>query len=200
MGMQWKQWETVFSWASKITADGDCNHEIKTIAPWKKICDETWQHIKKQRHHFADKGPYSQSYGVSSSHVWMWELDHKGGGVSKNWLLLSCCAGEDSKESLGQWGDLLIHYDTPSPLYRRRQWHPTPVSCLENPMDRRAWWAKVHGVAKSWTRLSDFNFTFHFHALEKEMATHSSVLVWRIPETGETVGLLSMGLDRVRQD
>ena len=54
---------------------------------------------------------------------------------------------------------------------------PLPVSCLENPMDGRAWWAKVHGVAKSWTRQSDFNFTFHFHALDKEMATHSSVLV-----------------------
>ena len=51
-------------------------------------------------------------------------------------------------------------------------------------MDREAWWAAVHGVAKSWTRLSDFTFTFHFHALEKEMATHSSVLAWRIPGRG----------------
>ena len=57
-----------------------------------------------------------------------------------------------------------------------RQWHPTPVLFLENPMDRGAWWAAVHGVAKSQTQLSDFTFTFHFHALEKEMATHSSVL------------------------
>ena len=61
-------------------------------------------------------------------------------------------------------------------------------------MDGGAWWAIVHGVAKSWTRLSDFTFTFHFHALEKEMATHSSVLAWRIPGTGEPGGLLSMGL------
>ena len=60
-------------------------------------------------------------------------------------------------------------------------------------MDRGAWWAAVHGVAKSWTRLSDFTFTFHFHALEKEMATHSSVLAWRIPGTGEPGGLLSVG-------
>ena len=52
-------------------------------------------------------------------------------------------------------------------------------------MDRGAWWATVHGVAKSWTRLSDFTFTFHFHALEKEMATHSSFLAWRIPGTGD---------------
>ena len=57
-------------------------------------------------------------------------------------------------------------------------------SCPENPVDGGAWWAAVHGVAKSWTRLSNFTFTFHFHALEKEMATHSSVLAWRIPGTG----------------
>ena len=61
---------------------------------------------------------------------------------------------------------------------------PLQYSCLENPMDRGAWWAAVYGVAKSRTRLSDFTFTFHFHALEKEMATHSSVLAWRIPGMG----------------
>ena len=71
-------------------------------------------------------------------------------------------------------------------------------SCLENPMDGGDWWAAVHGVAKSLTRLSDF--TFAFHALEKEMATHSSVLAWRIPGTGEPGGLPSMGLHRVRHD
>ena len=64
---------------------------------------------------------------------------------------------------------------------------PLQYSCLENPMDRGAWWAEVHGVAKSRTRLSDLTFTFHFDALEKEMATHSSVLAWRIPGTGEPV-------------
>ena len=64
---------------------------------------------------------------------------------------------------------------------------------LENPMDRGAWWAIVHGVTKSRTRLRDFTFTFHFHALEKEMATHSSVLAWKIPGTGEPSGLPSMG-------
>ena len=73
-------------------------------------------------------------------------------------------------------------------------------SCLENPMDRAVWWAAVHGVAKSRTRLSDFTFTFHFHVLEKEMVTHSSVLAWRIPETGEPGGLPSMGSHRVRHD
>ncbi len=73
-------------------------------------------------------------------------------------------------------------------------------SCLENPMDRGAWWATVHGVAKSRIRLSDFTFTFHFHALEKEMATHSSVLAWRIPGMGEPGGLPSMGSHRVGHD
>ena len=70
----------------------------------------------------------------------------------------------------------------------------------KNPMDRGAWWATVHGVARSQTRLSDFAFTFHFPALEKEMATHSSVLARRIPGTEEPGGLLSMGSHRVGHD
>ena len=77
---------------------------------------------------------------------------------------------------------------------------PLQYSCLENPMDGGAWWAAVHGVAKSQTWLSDFTSTFHFHALEKEMATHSSVLAWRIPGTGEPGGLPSMRSHRVRHD
>ena len=77
---------------------------------------------------------------------------------------------------------------------------PLQYSCLENPMDGGAWWAAVHGVAKSRTRLSDFTFTFHFPALEKEMATHSSVLAWRIPGTGGPGGLPSMGSHRVGHD
>ena len=75
---------------------------------------------------------------------------------------------------------------------------PLQHSCLENPMDRGAWWATVHGVTKSGTLLSDF--TFHFHTLEKEMATHSSVLAWRIPGMGEPGGLPSMGSHRVGHD
>ena len=77
---------------------------------------------------------------------------------------------------------------------------PLQYSCLENPMDGGAWWAAVHGVAKSRTQLRDFTLTFHFHALEKAMATHSSVLAWRIPGTGEPGGLPSMASHRVGHD
>ena len=78
--------------------------------------------------------------------------------------------------------------------------NPLQYSCLENPTDRRDWKAAVHGVAEGRTRLSDFTFTFHFHVLEKEMVTHSSVFAWRIPGTEEPGGLPSMGSHRVRHD
>ena len=85
-------------------------------------------------------------------------------------------------------------------IYGEGNGTPLQYSCLENPMDGGPWWAAVHGVAKSQTRLSDLTLTFHFHALEKEMATHSSVLAWRIPGTGEPGGLPSMGSHRVGHD
>ena len=78
-------------------------------------------------------------------------------------------------------------------LFEEGNGTPLQYSCLENPMDGGAWWAAVHGVTKSQTRLSDFTFTFHFHVLEKEMATHSSVLAWRIPWTEKPGRLQSMG-------
>ena len=74
------------------------------------------------------------------------------------------------------------------------------ISTNENRMTAEAWCAVVHGVAKSWTRLSDFTFTFHFHALEEEMATHSRILAWRIPGMGEPGGLPSLGSHRVGHD
>ena len=77
---------------------------------------------------------------------------------------------------------------------------PLQYSCLENPMGGGPWRAAVHGIAKSRTRLSDFPFTFHFHALEREMATHSSVLAWRIPGMAEPGGLPSVGSHRVGHD
>ena len=87
-------------------------------------------------------------------------------------------------------GDVCTHI-------RKGDGTPLQYSCMENPMDGGAWQAAVHGVARSQTRLSDFTFTFHFHALEKEAATHSNILAWRIPEMGEPGGLPPMGLHRV---
>ena len=85
-------------------------------------------------------------------------------------------------------------------IFREGNGTPLQYSCLENPMDGGTWKAAVQGVTEGQTWLSDFIFTFHFHALEKEMATHSSVLAWRIPGTGEPGGLPSMGLHRVGHD
>ena len=92
------------------------------------------------------------------------------------------------------------NYNDLSPPAGEGNGTPLQYSCLENSMDGGAWWAAVHGVAKSRTRLSNFTFTFHFHALKKEMAAHSSVLAWRIPGMGEPGGLPSMGSHRVGHD
>ena len=99
-----------------------------------------------------------------------------------------------AKYFFGGWGGEVL------PRYGEGNGTPLQHSCLENPMDRGAWWAAVHGVAKSRTRLSNFPFTSHFHALEKDMAAHSSVLAWKIPGTEEPGGLPSMGLHRVGHD
>ena len=99
-----------------------------------------------------------------------------------------------AKYFFGGWGGEVL------PRYGEGNGTPLRYSCMENLMDREAWSAAVHGVARNRTRLSDFTFTFHFHALEKEMATHSSVLAWRIPGTGEPGGLPSMGSLRVGYD
>ena len=96
MGLQRVEhnWATELNWTdlkySIITADSDCSHEIKkTLAPWKESYDKSRQHIKKQRHYFAQKGPSSQDNGFSSSHVWMWELDYKERWVLRNWCFWS---------------------------------------------------------------------------------------------------------------
>ena len=109
---------------------------------------------------------------------------------------MSFTGGASGKESACNAGDLdSIPGSGRSP--EEGNGNPLQYSCLENPMDKEAWRATVHSVAKSWTQLSNFTFTFHFHALEKEMATHSSVLAWRIPGPG---GLPSMGSHRVGHD
>ena len=114
-------------------------------------------------------------------------------------VFLSFPGNSDGKESACNAGDL---GSIPGLGRSPGEGDGTPLqySCLENPMDGGAWWAAVHGVPKSQTRLSDFTFTFHFHVLEKEMATHSSVLAWRIPWTEKPGGLQSMGSHRVGHD
>ncbi|KAI4549289.1 hypothetical protein MG293_001619 [Ovis ammon polii] len=116
--------------------------------------------------------------------------------------------GSDSKESACNAGDLEVDYYGRKHRFTDSDENASPMlgpsrplgngtslqySCLENPMDRGAWKAAVHGVTEGRTRLNGFTFTFHFHVLEKEMATHSSVLAWRIPGTGEPGGPLSLG-------
>ena len=120
-------------------------------------------------------GPFSLELFFSNPSALIKELVSPGLKGSKFSFLLDCTGGEGNGT-------------------------PLQYSCLENPMDGGAWWAAVHGVAKSRTQLSDFTFTFHFHTLEKEMATHSSVVAWRIPGTGEPGGLPSLGSHRVRHD
>ena len=90
---------------SKITADGDYSHEIKTLAPSKKSYDQPRQRIKKQRHYFTNKGVYSQSSGFSRSHVWMWELDHKEGWAQKNWCFWTVVL-EKTLESGLNWKEI----------------------------------------------------------------------------------------------
>ena len=94
----------------------------------------------------------------------------------------------------------LLHFHFSPSCIGEGNGNPLQCSCLENPRDGGAWWPAVHGVARSRTQLSDFIFTFHFHALEKEMATHSSVLAWRIPVMAEPGGLPSVRSHRVRHD
>ena len=101
---------------------------------------------------------------------------------------------------LGNYCLVITTIDSVRNYYREGNGTPLQYSCLENPMDGEAWQAAVHGVTESQTRLSDFTFISHFHALEKEMATHSSVLAWRIPGMGESGGLPSMGSHRVGHD
>ena len=112
-------------------------------------------------------------------------------GVHGNWR-----RRVHERESEGEWVILWILVA----LICEGNGSPLQHSCLENHMDRGAWWAAVHEVAQSRTRLTDFTFTFHFHALEEEMATHPSVLAWTIPGTGEPGGLPSMGSHRVGHD
>ena len=137
---------------------------------------------------------------MASGLITSWQID---GETVADFILLGSQITADGDQSHEIKRRLLLRRKVMTNLdgiFREGDGIPFQDSCLENPMDRGAWWAAVHGVAKSQTRLSDFTFTFQFHALEKEMATHSSVLAWRIPGTGEPHGLPSMGSHRVGHD
>ena len=118
-------------------------------------------------------------------------------GKSHGWRSLGGCRpwGRTESDTTER-----LHFHFSLPCIGEGNGNPLQCSCLENPMDRGAWQAAVHGVAQSRARLSNFTFTFHFHALEKEMAPHSNVLAWRIPGMGEPGELLTMGSHRVGHD
>ena len=133
-----------------------------------------------------------------------WLYDVRWGAVmEKNWALSADqCQLQVLPFSvpLIDWLSILLRCNGFSRIQRRRQWHPTPVLLPGKSYGRRSLVGVVHEVAKSRTRLSDFTLTFHFHALEREMATHSSILAWRIPGTGEPGGLPSLGSHRIGHD
>ena len=190
---------------SKITAGGDCSHDIKMLAPWKKSYDQPRQHIKKQRHYFANKGPYSQSYGFSSSPLWMWELNYKESWALKSWCFwivmlennlespLDCKKIQPVNPKVNQswtfigrsdakaetpllWSPDVKNWLTGKDLHAGKVWRQEEKGTMEDEMvgwhhqldghefkqslgvvlDRKAWHAAVHGVAKSRTWLRDW--------------------------------------------
>ena len=120
--------------------------------------------------------------------------------INPEYSLKACSEKEKSRMSFSFFVSWEEYKENSKQAWGEGNGTPLQYSCLENPMDGGAWWAADHGVAKSRTRLSDFTFTFPFHALEKEMAAHSSTLAWRIPGTGEPGGLPSLGSHRVGHD
>ena len=145
MGKKWKQWQILFSWAPKTLGGVTEATKLKDTCSFKKSNDKTRQHTKKQRHHFADKGLNNQNYGFSSSHVWMWELDHKEGGAPKNWCFRTVVPEKDlrvpwtakgSNQSMPKKSTLNTHCK-----YRCWSWSSNPLAtwCEEPTQWKRRW-------------------------------------------------------------
>ena len=167
--------------------------EIKTIPKKKKskkeksLSEEAWQ-IAEKRREGKGKGEKERYIHLNA------ELQRIARRDKKTFLSDQCKEIEENNR-MGKSRELFKKISGTKGTFHPKQWHPTPALLPGKSHGRRSL-----VVAKSWTRLSDFTFTFHFHALEKEMATHSSVLAWRISGTGEPRGLPSMGSHRVGHD
>ena len=155
MGKQWKQWQTLFSWALRSLQMVTVAMKLKMLDPWKKSYDQPRQHIKKQRHNFANKGPTSQSYGFSSSHVQIWELDYKESWAPKNWCFWTVVL---NKILESPWDSKKIKPVNPkrnrSWIFIRRTdaeapvlWSPDAKSWLigKNPDSGKGWWQEEKG-------------------------------------------------------
>ena len=140
--------DTLFSWDPKSLQMVTAAMKINTLAPWKKSYDKPRQHIKKQRHQFPNKGPCSQSYGFSSSHVWMWELNHKEGWAQKNWCFQIMVLGKTLESPLDSKEIKLVNPKGNKPwIFTRRTDAEAPPLW---PSDAKSWLIEDPDAGKDW--------------------------------------------------